>query len=55
MKGPESDSQKERGRTVYLGGLVIRTRTAGDAALLLPLARSGSPVVFEEVVNPSDA
>ena len=50
IEAPESNFKTERDRIVYLGGLVIITRTAGDAALLLPLARIGSPVVFEFIM-----
>ena len=55
IEGPQNNSKIERGYTVYLGGLVIITHTAGHAALLLPLVGTASPVVFEEVVSPSDA
>ena len=55
IDGPENISKIERGCSVYLGGLVKITRTAGDAALVMALARTGSLVVFEEVVSPSDA
>ena len=55
IKGPENNSKIERGCTVYLGGLVIRTRTAGDAALVMVLARTGSLGVFDKVVSLSDA
>ena len=34
IEGPESKSKIERGCTVCLGGLVIITCTAGDAALV---------------------
>ena len=55
IEGPENISKIERGCTVYLDSLVIILRTAGDVALVLPLARTGSLVIFEEVVSPSDA
>ena len=40
---------------MYLGRLVVIKPTAGDAALLLLLARSGDLVMFEALVSPSDA
>ena len=43
------------GRAIYLGRVAVKKRTAGDAALLLPLARSDSPVVLEAVVSLSGA
>ena len=54
IEGSESDSNIERGCSVYLDGLVIIARTARDADLLLALVRIGSHV-FEELVRPSDA
>ena len=55
IEGPECNLKIERGSTFCVGGLVFISRTEGDAAVVVALARFGSSVVFHEVKTHYDA